>query len=83
MNALDCPLAVRLNNTEASFDVGLNSSDNHIFYDLKSGRGYDLNVKVVDGKACFGKSEVFQEEQTFSFTASEEVVRLQALSFEM
>jgi hypothetical protein len=42
-----------LNTTDASYRAEVNSSSNHVFYGLASGRGYDLEVKVLDGGRCF------------------------------
>ena len=63
-----------MNNSETSLDVAMNSSANYIFYDLKSGHDYDLNVKIEDNN-CFEKNEIFQDDQTFSFETIDEKVR--------
>ena len=73
MNSLNCPLTAAINGSEFSRIVELNSSSNHVFYDLKSSLDLDLNFRVSN-ENCPDVNLV--SEKSFHFKTADQRVRI-------
>ena len=75
MNTFECPLSLNISGNKFEQFNQLNSSDNHIFYNLESGQIYDVSVRLETEK-CFNISKEWNNEFTYSFNASSEHVSI-------
>ena len=75
MNTFECPLSLNISGNKFEQFNQLNSSENHIFYNLESGQIYDVSVRLETEK-CFNISKEWNNEFTYSFNASSEHVSM-------